>query len=112
MIKELIYVVFLEKYNCVVIKGNFNNYIGVFFMFFFMNFEIEIGIVEMGVNYIGEIKLLLNIVELDFGYIINFGKVYFEGFGGIEGVIKGKIELYMYLYKNNKKVFVNGEDLK
>lgn len=110
--KELIHAVLSEKYKCVATKGNLNNHIGVPLTLLSMNSETEIGIVEMGANHIGEIELLSNIAEPDFGYITNFGKAHLEGFGSIEGVIKGKTELYTYLHKNNKKVFVNGEDSK
>jgi UDP-N-acetylmuramoyl-tripeptide--D-alanyl-D-alanine ligase len=48
--------------------------------------------------------------EPDFGYITNFGKAHLDGFGGIEGVIKGKSEMYTFLQNNNKLVFVNLDD--
>src|SRR5690606_29025174 len=40
----------------------------------------------------------------------NFGKAHLEGFGGIDGVIKGKSELYDYLSTNNKTTFINFDD--
>ena len=64
----------------------------------------------MGANHQKEIEFLSSICEPDYGYITNFGKAHLEGFGGIEGVIKGKSELYTYLEKNDKKVFVNPGD--
>ncbi len=48
--------------------------------------------------------------EPDYGYITNFGKAHLEGFGGVEGVIEGKSEMYQYLAKNDKLAFVNLED--
>ena len=59
-----------------------------------------------------EIDFLSKIAKPDFGYITNFGKAHLEGFGGEEGVIKGKSELYDYLKKNEKTVFVNCDDKK
>ncbi|EDO28881.1 predicted protein [Nematostella vectensis] len=64
----------------------------------------------MGANHQKEIDFLCSIAEPDFGYITNFGKAHLEGFGGIEGVIKGKSELYNYLEKNEKTIFVNLDD--
>ena len=110
--KELIHAVLSEKYNCVATKGNLNNHIGVPLTLLSMNSETEIGIVEMGANHLGEIESLSKIAAPDYGYITNFGKAHLEGFGSIEGVIKGKTELYHYLEKNNKQVFINGEDKK
>ena len=54
-----------------------------------MNSETEIGIVEMGANHLKEIETLCEIAKPDYGYITNFGKAHLEGFGSIEGVIKG-----------------------
>src|SRR5690606_12650928 len=73
--------------------------------------DTQIGVVEMGANHQREIEALCRIAEPDFGYITNFGKAHLEGFGGIEGVIKGKSELYKYLADNGKTVFVNGDDV-
>ena len=75
-----------------------------------MNSETELGIIEMGANHQKEIAFLCSICEPDFGYITNFGKAHLEGFGGIEGVIKGKSELYTYLERNNKTAFINTDD--
>ncbi|MEG0188499.1 MAG: Mur ligase family protein, partial [Algoriella sp.] len=57
-----------------------------------------------------EIELLASISQPDFGYITNFGKAHLEGFGGFEGVIKGKSELYDYLKSANKIAFINAND--
>lgn len=72
----------------------------------------EVAIIEMGANHIGEIKLLSEIVEPDYGYITNFGKAHLEGFGSEEGVIKGKTELYKFLFKRNGFIFYNSDDEK
>ena len=61
-------------------------------------------------NNIGEIDFLTNLINTDLGYITNFGKAHLEGFGGIEGVIKGKSELYSWLFKNNKPILINVYD--
>lgn len=57
----------------------------------------------MGANHQKEIEHLCQIAEPDFGLITNFGKAHLEGFGGIEGIIKGKSELY-----NHLKNIING----
>ncbi|MEX0996235.1 MAG: UDP-N-acetylmuramoyl-tripeptide--D-alanyl-D-alanine ligase [Flavobacteriaceae bacterium] len=108
--KELIHTVLKEKYNTIATQGNLNNHIGVPLTLLTMNNDTEIGIVEMGANHQGEIAFLCEIAQPDYGYITNFGKAHLEGFGGVEGVIKGKSEMYVYLRKNNKKAFINNED--
>ncbi|WP_313808190.1 UDP-N-acetylmuramoyl-tripeptide--D-alanyl-D-alanine ligase [Flavobacterium sp.] len=108
--KELINVVLSKKYKTKATIGNLNNHIGVPLTLLSFDDTTDIGIVEMGANHQKEIELLCKIAEPDYGYITNFGKAHLEGFGGTEGVIKGKSELYEYLKANHKTVFVNLDD--
>ncbi len=110
--KELIHAVLSKKFNAVATQGNLNNHIGVPLTLLSMDKQTEIGVVEMGANHQKEIEKLSEITDPDYGYITNFGKAHLEGFGGIEGVIKGKSELYKHLNAKNKPVFVNGNDPK
>lgn len=110
--KELINAVLSKKYKTTATIGNLNNHIGVPLTLLSMTSDTEIGIVEMGANHIKEIELLCKIAEPNFGYITNFGKAHLEGFGSIEGVIKGKSELYNFLKNNAGKAFVNTDDIK
>ena len=110
--KELIHKILSKKFQCVATKGNLNNHIGVPLTLLSMNEQTEIGIVEMGANHQGEIDTLSKIAAPNFGYITNFGKAHLEGFGGVEGVIKGKSELYRFLKNSGGKVFVNANDSK
>lgn len=108
--KELINAVLSQKYSTKATIGNLNNHIGVPLTLLTFSTETEIGIVEMGANHQKEIEQLCSIAEPNFGYITNFGKAHLEGFGGLEGVIKGKSELYNYLEANIKTAFVNLDD--
>ena len=108
--KELIHAVLSKKYNTLATIGNLNNHIGVPLTLLRFSKETEIGIVEMGANHQKEIEFLCQIAQPDFGYVTNFGKAHLEGFGGVEGVIKGKSEMYDYLRNNEKTVFVNLDD--
>ncbi|MES2567533.1 MAG: UDP-N-acetylmuramoyl-tripeptide--D-alanyl-D-alanine ligase [Bacteroidota bacterium] len=108
--KELIHAVLSKKYNTYATKGNLNNHIGVPLTLLAINQEHEIAIVEMGANHQGEIAMLSEIADPDFGLITNIGKAHLEGFGGEEGVKKGKAELYKYLERKNAKIFINGDD--
>ncbi|WP_222984955.1 UDP-N-acetylmuramoyl-tripeptide--D-alanyl-D-alanine ligase [Flagellimonas meishanensis] len=108
--KELISAVLSKKYRTVSTHGNLNNHIGVPLTLLSIKKDTEIAIVEMGANHQGEIAFLSNIAQPDFGYITNFGKAHLEGFGGVEGVIKGKSELYNYLTSHDKHTFLNADD--
>jgi len=108
--KELIQVVLAQKYNTKATLGNLNNHIGVPLTLLSFTKETEVGIVEMGANHQKEIEFLCEIAKPDFGYITNFGKAHLEGFGGVDGVIKGKSEMYTYLSAHHKTAFVNLND--
>ena len=108
--KELILAVLKTQFKAAATQGNLNNHIGVPLTLLSFTNETEIGIVEMGANHQKEIEFLTTICEPDLGYITNFGKAHLEGFGGEEGVIKGKSELYTYLKEHNKTALINPED--
>lgn len=108
--KELIANCLAQKFNVAFTQGNLNNHIGVPLTLLSINSTHDIAVVEMGANHQKEIEQLCAIAEPDFGYINNFGKAHLEGFGGFEGVIKGKSEMYDYLRNNNKIAFVNLDD--
>lgn len=108
--KELISAVLSEKYNVQYTFGNLNNHIGVPLTLLSIKPEHEIAVVEMGANHQKEIEFLCSIAEPNYGYITNFGKAHLEGFGGFDGVIKGKAELYDYLISNQQTVLVNKND--
>jgi UDP-N-acetylmuramoyl-tripeptide--D-alanyl-D-alanine ligase len=108
--KRLIFEVLSKKFNVKSTQGNLNNHIGVPLSLLQFDQHTELGVIEMGANHQKEIEFLSHITQPDFGYITNFGKAHLEGFGGVEGVIKGKSELYDYLKENDKLAFVNADD--
>jgi UDP-N-acetylmuramoyl-tripeptide--D-alanyl-D-alanine ligase len=110
--KELIAAVLSKKYNLNYTKGNLNNEIGVPLTILSTKKENNFLIVEMGANHQGEIAFLSKIAKPNYGYITNIGKAHLEGFGGIEGVIKGKTELFKYIEESKGSIFYNAEDEK
>ena len=108
--KELLAAVLKQKFNLHYTQGNFNNHIGVPLTLLQLKEEHNMAIIEMGANHPGEIKDLCAIAEPNMGIITNIGKAHLEGFGGIEGVIKTKKELYDFIRHNEGRLFVNGSD--
>lgn len=108
--KELLNAVLSEKYKVLATKGNLNNHIGVPLTLLNISNDHEIAIIEMGANHQGEIAMLCTIAEPDYGMITNIGKAHLEGFGGPEGVIKAKNELYQFIKQKSGKLFVNGDN--
>ncbi|MET1260369.1 UDP-N-acetylmuramoyl-tripeptide--D-alanyl-D-alanine ligase [Flagellimonas sp. DF-77] len=108
--KELIHAVLATTFNTLATQGNLNNHIGVPLTLLTLSEETELAVIEMGANHQGEIAMLSKLAEPDFGLITNFGKAHLEGFGGVEGVIKGKSELYRYLIDHDAHIFMNADD--
>lgn len=108
--KETVAAILSKKFKIKVTVGNLNNHIGVPLTLLSFNEKTELGIVEMGANHQKEIEFLCSLATPNFGYITNFGLAHLEGFGGYEGVIKGKSEMYTYLSTANKMAFVNFDD--
>lgn len=111
--KKLVNSLLSKKFKTQATQGNLNNHIGVPLTLLSFHSQTEYGIVEMGANHQKEIDFLCSISQPDYGLITNFGKAHLEGFGGVEGVIKGKSELYQYLSKKNNGIaFINKDDAK
>ena len=108
--KELVRDVLAKKFKVLATLGNLNNHIGVPLTLLRLNQEFEVAIVEMGANHQKEIAVLSQIAEPDFGLITNIGKAHLEGFGGLEGVFKGKTELYEFIGNSGGKLFVNSRN--
>lgn len=108
--KELIAAVLSSQYPMHCTQGNLNNHIGVPLTLLQLDPRIEVAVIEMGANHQGEIDQLCRIAEPTHGLITNIGKAHLEGFGGIEGVKKGKSELYRYLAETNGLAFVNNDE--
>lgn len=104
--KELIKAVLAEKYKVFATKGNLNNHIGVPLSILSISHDIEIAVIEMGANHQQEIAMLCEIAKPTHGLITNVGMAHLDGFGGFEGVKKGKAELYAYLKKVNGYTFI------
>ncbi|MBO3700244.1 UDP-N-acetylmuramoyl-tripeptide--D-alanyl-D-alanine ligase [Roseivirga sp. E12] len=107
--KELMRDVLAQKYKVHATEGNFNNHIGVPLTLLQIDDSIEIAIIEMGANKVGDIAELCGIADPTHGLITNIGKAHLEGFGGVEGVIRGKSELYHHLIQKEGVIFVNSQ---
>lgn len=108
--KELIRAVLAERYNTFATKGNLNNHIGVPLSILSLNETTEIAVIEMGANHQKEIEFLCEIAQPTHGLITNVGMAHLDGFGGFEGVKKGKAELYAYLKAHHGFAFINRDN--
>lgn len=110
--KELVSRVLAEKFEVYATQGNLNNHIGVPLTLLAMDRNTEFGVVEMGASAQKEIELLCSISQPNYGIITNIGNAHLEGFGGKEGIAKGKGELFDWLESSGGHAFVPMEDVK
>lgn len=111
--KELVAAVLAQGFCVHYTAGNLNNHIGVPLTLLRLRPEHTFAVIETGANHEGEIRLLTDIVQPDFGLITNVGMAHLEGFGSFEGVKRTKGELYDFLRQHHRPAFVytESEDL-
>lgn len=105
--KELVTAVLSRKYKTYATEGNLNNHIGIPLTILKIKSDAEVAVIEMGANHQKEIAAYCLVAEPTHAIITNCGKAHIEGFGGIEGVRKGKGELYDFMRANNGTIFRN-----
>ena len=108
--KELVHAVLNSDRPTLATSGNLNNHIGVPLTLLRLRREHRIAIIEMGANKPGDIAELMAIAQPTLGLITNVGKAHLEGFGGFDGVVRTKTELYRYFNNQRGSVFVNADD--
>lgn len=104
--KELINAVLSTTLHTYTTEGNLNNHIGVPLTILKIKPDAQIAVIEMGANHLKEIESYCKIALPTHGLITNCGKAHLEGFGGIEGVKKGKGELFDFLKATNGTAFI------
>lgn len=107
--KELIHAVLSTTFQTYTTKGNLNNHIGVPLTLLSIEQDAEMAVIEMGANHQKEIESYCDIAEPTHGLITNCGKAHMEGFGGVEGIRKGKGELFQFLAHHSGTAFINSD---
>jgi len=107
--KDMLHCVMSQKGKTLKTQGNFNNEIGVPLTIFNLDNNIEIAILEMGMNHFGEISRLTNAVRPTAAVITNIGMAHIGYLGGQEGILKAKLEILEGLSKDSL-VVLNGDD--
>jgi UDP-N-acetylmuramoyl-tripeptide--D-alanyl-D-alanine ligase len=103
--KELVRDVLRTTHTTYATAGNLNNHIGVPLTLLAIRADAQIAVIEMGANHQQEIAGYCRIADPTHGLITNIGKAHLEGFGGLEGVKKGKGELFDHLRQRGGTAF-------
>lgn len=108
--KELIARVLGSAFRTFATHGNLNNHIGVPLSILSIGPDVQVAVIEMGANHVGEIRFLCTISQPYCGLITNVGKAHLEGFGSFEGVKQAKGELYQYLKERHGVIFISSDN--
>jgi UDP-N-acetylmuramoyl-tripeptide--D-alanyl-D-alanine ligase len=103
--KELVAAVLSAHYKTYTTQGNLNNHIGIPLTLLQVQKDAQMAVIEMGANHQHEIEGYCQYVKPTHGIITNCGKAHLEGFGGEEGVRKGKGELFQFLSGHHGTAF-------
>jgi UDP-N-acetylmuramoyl-tripeptide--D-alanyl-D-alanine ligase len=103
--KELVAAVLSAHYKTYTTQGNLNNHIGIPLTLLQVQKDAQMAVIEMGANHQHEIEGYCQYVKPSHGIITNCGKAHLEGFGGEEGVRKGKGELFQFLSSHHGTAF-------
>ncbi len=107
--KDMIASILSTSYKVHKTAGNYNNHIGLPLTILGIDEDVDVAVVEMGMNHFGEIDYLANILKPDIGVITNIGVSHIEFLGSKEGILKAKSELLPHVAKEGK-IILNGDD--
>jgi len=106
--KDLLSHVLNSKYNVLKNEGNKNNIIGVSDTLFKLNKNIDIIVMELGTNHLGEISYLSKMCKPNIGIITNIGSSHLEYFKTRKNIFKEKLSIIEGM--QDKKLILNGDD--
>ncbi|RFA30321.1 UDP-N-acetylmuramoyl-tripeptide--D-alanyl-D-alanine ligase [Alkalilimnicola ehrlichii] len=108
-VKEMLASILAAQGPTLATVGNLNNDIGVPLTLFRLQADDRYAVLEMGANHQGEIGYLARVAEPEVGVVTNAGAAHLEGFGGYDGVAKGKGEMFSALPERGIAV-INADD--
>ena len=108
-VKEMTAAILGQLGPCLATQGNLNNHIGVPLTLCRLEEAHRYAVIEMGANHVREIAHLAALAEPTVGLVINAGPAHLEGFGGLDGVARGKGEMFEALGPEGTAV-INADD--
>lgn len=108
-VKDMLHGMLSTRYKVFKTRGNYNNEIGLPLMIFSMDKSFDIGVLEMGMSDLGEIRLLADLVRPESALITNIGISHIENLKSQENIFKAKMEVAEFFNKDNT-LFVNADD--
>ncbi len=109
--KEMLFRILSEKYRVVCNKGNYNNLIGLPLSIFQVDQETEVSIFEMGMDRLGEIDRLAEIVKPHLAIITNIGYSHLSRLGSRDNILKAKMEICKHLNRGDSLIINSDSEL-
>ena len=108
--RDMIYSVLKESHPTLKTENNYNNNIGLPLTISKLKDE-RFAVIEMGMNHLGEISYLSNIVKPNIGVITNVGTAHIGILGSRENILKAKLEILDGMDDSSTLIINNDNDL-
>lgn len=107
--KELLsYICKINNIEYISSYGNQNTDLGISMNILKMSNKHQVAIFEMGINKVGEMDQIANIVNPTYGIITHIGHSHIEGLGSITDIAKEKLNIFKNFKENNIGI-INGD---
>ncbi len=107
--KDMIASVLSTQLSVLKTEGNFNNGIGVPLTLFRLTNKHQVCVVEMGMDSLGDIDMLGEMVKPEVAVLTNIGDAHVERLGSRENIFKAKSEILSHI-SSDGMVILNGDD--
>lgn len=109
--KDMLASVLSKHYITQKTLGNYNNEIGVPLTLLNLSENVEVAVVEMGMENLKELSFLTNLVRPDIAIISNVGTAHLENLGSMENIAKAKLEIVEGLRENGLFIYNGDQEL-
>lgn len=106
--KDILYSILRENYIGKKTLGNYNNHIGLPLTLLRLEEKDQFIVLEMGMSNLGEIRVLGEIAQPDYGIITNIGDSHLEYLIDRDNVYKAKTELFEFVDEGKRIIY--GDD--
>src|SRR5574344_2246406 len=108
--KEIAASLLSQKYSVITNKGNLNSETGLPLSVFTIRPEHQIGLFEMGMNRVNEIKEIAGVLKPQYAIITNIGTAHIGILGSRQNIAAEKANIFNHLGKNGVAIIPYDDD--
>ena len=109
--KEFLHYLLRQKFPVLATEGNLNNHLGLPLTLFKLNASHRYCVCELGTNRIGDVRQLANAFKPDCGLLTRIAPEHLEGFGSMDNIYEGELELFHALRPGSAAVIPDDDPL-